>query len=1006
MRNEGSSTLGWWRSLALACIVVMGLGTIVGSGGDGDPTPASAPLPKFVVTPSNDTIFVGDKGGDITNERGETIVTIPKDAHIGIGPMQVRVMVAPDGISVTRIPTNVDFLVFKKGKEMVVTMPTTAYTPSGCPAGASAALPECWELGSLALGYFGRAWGANLSRPNFAYRLTRNRLATLDANAELRLELGSQLTSSAKQSLPNLPAESLQGRVPVLFIHGFQVGEGVPIIGKKFGGGDETWASLPSRVGALVVPDSVTFFGGTNFVPFEFRWQTNASFITVAKDLADTIALIEGATGSKVHIVAHSFGGLVARAALQDISSATTGAAIGAARTMFKSLTTVGTPHSGILQAQGTLGQIQLPKGWAFPDPASIPECFQISCYQAGLDVALPDFVREDLKEGPQLEPPARGYLAARLREAMDIAPNNPVPDLPVLTLIGESFTTRCDSQSPSVCPRVLADGDGLISYKGQRFKHDPSTERPALLFESRTTSGLTVSERILGLEPHRDSLGTDLVSLLKDLSPYAGSLETGYWHIALFTQITAGTGMQEVAVPSGLRQECNSPCEHDTWVNLREFLLSQHGGRESSNFPNTTGSQAAAVFNVAFAPNPAVAGAPVTISVIGANLPADIVVNISGCAGVTAASGGTASLRQFTCTPTQPGVGLPGSVSTVAGSVLGVFLLQVAAVPTVSSVSFAPNPAVAGVSVTISVAGADLPADTRVSLGGCTNLVVVSGGTTSLRQFSCTPTQPGVGLTGNVTTSAGSVLGTFLLPVAPAPSPGNQAPNARFSVSSQTPSAGQSVVFNPYGSVDLDGTIVRWDWAFGDGQFHTNIGPTNLPVSHVYTAAGTFTASLTVTDDKGATGTISQAIVVSAKPAEGGTQMAMTSTPDAVRPGQLVQYAVTATNRSTATLDYTITAQVPNGTTVAASAISATTTFDAGCGTNVSVCAAGSTIRWGLSGTYPVRIAAGQSATVSFSALVDATNPPPNGTVIRSTATASASGTGATAAADVVIGP
>ena len=40
----------------------------------------------------------------------------------------------------------------------------------------------------------------------------------------------------------------------------------------------------------------------------------------------------------------------------------------------------------------------------------------------------------------------------------------------------------------------------------------------------------------------------------------------------------------------------------------------------------------------------------------------------------------------------------------------------------------------------------------------------------------------------------------------------------------------------------------------------------------------------------------------------------------------------------------------------------------------------------------------------MSFSALVDATNPPPNGTVIRSTATASASGTGATAAADVVV--
>ena len=44
MRNDGSPSLGWWRSLALACIVVMGLGTIVGSGGGGgDPPPPPPP---------------------------------------------------------------------------------------------------------------------------------------------------------------------------------------------------------------------------------------------------------------------------------------------------------------------------------------------------------------------------------------------------------------------------------------------------------------------------------------------------------------------------------------------------------------------------------------------------------------------------------------------------------------------------------------------------------------------------------------------------------------------------------------------------------------------------------------------------------------------------------------------------------------------------------------------------------------------------------------------------
>ena len=35
MRSERSASLGWRRGLALACIVTLGLGTIVGSGGGG-----------------------------------------------------------------------------------------------------------------------------------------------------------------------------------------------------------------------------------------------------------------------------------------------------------------------------------------------------------------------------------------------------------------------------------------------------------------------------------------------------------------------------------------------------------------------------------------------------------------------------------------------------------------------------------------------------------------------------------------------------------------------------------------------------------------------------------------------------------------------------------------------------------------------------------------------------------------------------------------------------------
>jgi PKD repeat protein len=56
---------------------------------------------------------------------------------------------------------------------------------------------------------------------------------------------------------------------------------------------------------------------------------------------------------------------------------------------------------------------------------------------------------------------------------------------------------------------------------------------------------------------------------------------------------------------------------------------------------------------------------------------------------------------------------------------------------------------------------------------------------------------------------------------------------------------------FNPW-----DAPIVRWDWSFGDGT----LGSGSV-VSHVYNP-GAYTATLTVTDSRGATGTASVAIV------------------------------------------------------------------------------------------------------------------------------------------------
>jgi len=66
-------------------------------------------------------------------------------------------------------------------------------------------------------------------------------------------------------------------------------------------------------------------------------------------------------------------------------------------------------------------------------------------------------------------------------------------------------------------------------------------------------------------------------------------------------------------------------------------------------------------------------------------------------------------------------------------------------------------------------------------------------------------------------------------------------------------------VAFSSAGSKDPDGTIVAYGWSFGDGG--TAAGAT---ATHTYGNAATYIATLTVTDNQGATATSSVAITAS----------------------------------------------------------------------------------------------------------------------------------------------
>lgn len=89
-----------------------------------------------------------------------------------------------------------------------------------------------------------------------------------------------------------------------------------------------------------------------------------------------------------------------------------------------------------------------------------------------------------------------------------------------------------------------------------------------------------------------------------------------------------------------------------------------------------------------------------------------------------------------------------------------------------------------------------------------------------------------------------------------------NSPPSASFGYSPSAPATGQTVSFDGTGSTDADGSIVSYEWNFGDGT--TATGPTP---SHAYASPGTYSVSLTVTDDGGATDTVTRSVTVNDPP-------------------------------------------------------------------------------------------------------------------------------------------
>ena len=86
-----------------------------------------------------------------------------------------------------------------------------------------------------------------------------------------------------------------------------------------------------------------------------------------------------------------------------------------------------------------------------------------------------------------------------------------------------------------------------------------------------------------------------------------------------------------------------------------------------------------------------------------------------------------------------------------------------------------------------------------------------------------------------------------------------NQAPVAAFG----STVTGASVDVNATSSNDPDGSVVSYAWEFGDGASGTGV-----TASHAYSAPGTYTVRLTVTDNAGATGVVTHPVTIASVPA------------------------------------------------------------------------------------------------------------------------------------------
>ena len=112
--------------------------------------------------------------------------------------------------------------------------------------------------------------------------------------------------------------------------------------------------------------------------------------------------------------------------------------------------------------------------------------------------------------------------------------------------------------------------------------------------------------------------------------------------------------------------------------------------------------------------------------------------------------------------------------------------------------------------------------------------------------------------------------------------------PIASFTSTPSSAPTGTAITFDGTASYDLDGTVVSYSWAFGDGA--TGAGSV---VTHSYSPAKTYTVTLTVTDNGGVTGSTTSQVTITDRPPVVG----FTPSPTTANTGQSITLSISVSD-------------------------------------------------------------------------------------------------------------